>query len=93
MALKGMAQEATATVIAYPSPATVQVTFELKKDAPKNCTILISNFAGKRMSEIKNVSGKSTLNLAQYSRGVYIYTVLDNSNGKQVATGKFAVSK
>ena len=44
------------------------------------------------MVERTNVSDQTTINLTDFTRGVYIYKLFDK-NGKMVETGKFQVSK
>jgi hypothetical protein len=42
--------------------------------------------------EAKNVSERTTVNLADYNRGIYIYQLRD-INGKILESGKFQVAK
>jgi len=44
------------------------------------------------MSELVNISEKVTVDLSNFTRGVYVYQLIDRS-GKLVETGKFQVSK
>ncbi|MEO8403684.1 MAG: T9SS type A sorting domain-containing protein [Chitinophagaceae bacterium] len=76
----------------YPNPATSYITFDLQKGYQKGLTITVFNFLGKKMSENPNITEKTTLNLNDYNRGVYIYHVTDLS-GKVIETGKFQVSR
>jgi len=52
----------------------------------------IFNFLGKMVFEQKNIPSKTTINLNEYSRGVYIYQLRDH-DGKILESGKFQVSK
>ena len=76
----------------YPNPATSYIIFDLQKNNPKGLTIVVYNFLGKKMYESQNVSEKTTLTLTDFSRGVYIYHLTDQS-GKVLDTGKFQVSR
>jgi hypothetical protein len=76
----------------YPNPATSYITFDLQKNYQKGLTISVFNFLGKKVSESPNVNERTTLQLADYSRGVYIYYLTD-ATGKVLDTGKFQVSK
>jgi hypothetical protein len=84
-------QEAT-VLSTYPNPATAYITFDLQKGYQRGLTITVFNFLGKKMTERTNVSEKTTLNLTDFTRGVYIYHLLDQS-GKVIDTGKFQVSR
>lgn len=76
----------------YPNPATSYITFDLQKGYEKGLTITVFNFLGKKMIETPNVNEKTTLQLNEFTRGVYIYHVTDQS-GKMIDTGKFQVSR
>ena len=76
----------------YPNPATSYITFDLQKNYQKGLTISVFNFLGKKVSETPNVNERTTVQLTDYSRGVYIYYLTDPS-GKVLDTGKFQVSK
>jgi hypothetical protein len=76
----------------YPNPATSYITFDLQKGYQKGITIVVYNFLGRKMYESQNVSEKTTLALNDFTRGVYIYHVNDQS-GKVMDTGKFQVSR
>ena len=53
---------------------------------------MVYNFPGRKMFESKNVEEKTTVNLTDFTRGVYIYQLLDQ-NGRITDTGKFQVAK
>ncbi|MES1216577.1 MAG: T9SS type A sorting domain-containing protein [Bacteroidota bacterium] len=76
----------------YPNPATSFINFDFQKGYDKGYSILVYNFLGKQVSEVKNVSPKTILNISDYNRGIYIYQLKDN-NGKVVESGKFQVTK
>jgi len=52
----------------------------------------VYNFLGKVVYEQKNISPRTTINLNEYNRGVYIYQVRER-DGKIMESGKFQVSK
>jgi hypothetical protein len=77
----------------YPNPATSNITFDLQKLSDRGLTLQIFSFmGGRKMFEQSNLGGKATINLSDYTRGVYIYQVRDRS-GKLIESGKFQVSK
>jgi Secretion system C-terminal sorting domain len=76
----------------YPNPATTQIFFEFTKGSPSGYTFQIYNLLGKKVTEIKNVNNRNQVNLTDFSRGVYLFQLLDR-NGKVVESGKFQVSK
>ncbi|MCW3119818.1 MAG: hypothetical protein JWM28_3900 [Chitinophagaceae bacterium] len=76
----------------YPNPATSFINFDFQKGYDKGYSIQVYNFLGKQVSEVKNVSPKTTLNISDYNRGIYIYQLKDN-NGKVIESGKFQVTK
>ena len=76
----------------YPNPATSVVNFDFQKSYDKGYTIQVFNFLGKKMHETLNVPQKTTINLSDFTRGVYIYQLRDKT-GRLVESGKFQVSK
>jgi hypothetical protein len=77
---------------AYPNPATSYITFEVQKGYQKGLTIIVFNFLGKKMTQKPNATEKTTIDLNDYARGVYVYQVVDQG-GKVIDTGKFQVSR
>ncbi|HEU4472377.1 MAG TPA: T9SS type A sorting domain-containing protein [Flavisolibacter sp.] len=76
----------------YPNPATTVITFDFQKTYEKGYSIQIYSFLGRKMVEQSNISNQTTINLTDFTRGVYVYKLFDKS-GKLVETGKFQVSK
>jgi len=76
----------------YPNPATTYITFDLQKNNQKGMTIVVYNFLGKKMYESPNAAEKTTVSLTDFTRGVYIYHLVDQS-GKVMDSGKFQVSR
>jgi hypothetical protein len=84
--------QGTPVLSTYPNPATSYITFDLQKGFQNGLTIAVFNFLGKKMTERTNVTEKTTLNLNDFTRGVYIYHLI-NQSGKVVNSGKFQVSR
>ncbi len=76
----------------YPNPATSYITFDFQKGHEKGLSIQVFSFLGRKMYESQNVPERTTIDLAEYNRGVYIYHLRDQS-GKLIESGKFQVSK
>ncbi|MBE2229849.1 MAG: T9SS type A sorting domain-containing protein [Chitinophagaceae bacterium] len=77
----------------YPNPATTYITFDLQDNYRRGLTLQVYNgVLGKKMYETQNLPQKFNLNLNDYTRGMYIYHLLDNS-GKIIESGKFQVSR
>jgi DNA-binding beta-propeller fold protein YncE len=85
-------QNGKVVVKTYPNPATSYIIFDLQKNYQKGLSIIVYNFLGKKMYETQNIPEKTTLNLGEFTRGVYIYHVTDQT-GKMIDTGKFQVSR
>lgn len=76
----------------YPNPATSIINFDFQKGYEKNYNFIIFNMLGKKVYEVANVDSKTTVNLGDFYRGIYIFQLKDK-NGKLVDSGKFQVSK
>jgi hypothetical protein len=76
----------------YPNPATSVITFDFQKAYYKGYSLQIYNFLGRKMYEQMNLPDHTTINLTDFTRGVYIYQLRDKT-GNIVETGKFQVSK
>ncbi|HEY0434944.1 MAG TPA: T9SS type A sorting domain-containing protein [Chitinophagaceae bacterium] len=76
----------------YPNPAISSITFDLLRNVDRGTDIQVFNLIGKMVFEQKNIPSKTTINLTDYSRGVYIYQLRDH-DGKILDSGKFQVSK
>jgi Secretion system C-terminal sorting domain len=76
----------------YPNPATSIITFDFQRNLEKGLSIQLFNFLGKKVFEATNLNQKTTINLSDYNRGVYIYQLFDKT-GKLIESGKFQVSK
>ncbi|HEY0273266.1 MAG TPA: T9SS type A sorting domain-containing protein [Chitinophaga sp.] len=76
----------------YPNPATSRINFEIQKNNDKHYALIVYNFLGKKMEEIKDLSYRTELNLDNYYTGIYIYQLRDQT-GNIVESGKFNVIK
>jgi hypothetical protein len=77
----------------YPNPATTVINFDFQRSYEKGYSIQIYNaIIGRKMKEQTNLADKTTIDLSNFTRGVYVYQLFDKS-GKLVETGKFQVSK
>ena len=76
----------------YPNPAVSLINFEFQKGYDKSYSLLIFNFIGKKVYELKPTDEKITVPLTDFYRGVYIYQLRDRS-GKIIESGKFQVIK
>lgn len=88
----GFGQAADPILRTYPNPATSVVNFDFQKGYDKGYSIQVFSFLGKKMYEASNVNARTSLNLGEFTRGVYIYQLRDRS-GKIIESGKFQVSK
>ena len=76
----------------YPNPAVSFIKIEFQKNYDNGYNLQIINFLGKQVYEIKNLNTTTTLDLAAFASGVYIYQLKDRE-GKMVESGKFQVAK
>lgn len=77
----------------YPNPATSVINFDFQKEYNKGYSIQIFNaILGRKMYEQVNMPERMSVNLSEFSRGIYIYQLRDKS-GRMVESGKFQVAK
>jgi hypothetical protein len=77
----------------YPNPATTVINFDFQHSYDKGYSIQIYNAVlGRKMLEQTNIPDKISIDLSNFTRGVYVYQLIDKT-GKLVETGKFQVSK
>lgn len=74
----------------YPNPATTKINFEVQGNNEGTYEIIIYNFLGKRINDLKNINTTTSLDLSNYYSGIYIYQLRDAS-GTLVESGKFNV--
>ena len=84
--------EAVKTIKFYPNPAVSFINFEFDKKYDKTYSLLIFNFIGKKVTDLKITDQKINVPLTDFYRGVYIFQVRDKQ-GMIVESGKFQVSK
>ena len=84
--------DAVQAVKFYPNPAVSVINFEFSKDYDKSYSLLIYNFIGKKILELKPSAQKITIPLTDFYRGVYIFQLRDG-HGNIVESGKFQVVK
>ena len=77
----------------YPNPAITQITFDFQGNYDKSYSFQIYSFIGKKVLDLASLSSsKTTIDLTDFFRGVYIFQLKDK-NGKIVESGRFRVSK
>ena len=76
----------------YPNPATAVINFDFQKGYDATYSLLIFNFMGKKIYELKNTPSRININLEDFYRGIYIYQRRDR-NGVTLESGKFQVVK
>jgi hypothetical protein len=77
----------------YPNPASSVITFDFQKEYEKGFSIQIFNaIMGRKMYEQANMPERMSVNLSDFSRGIYIYQLRDK-NGRMIESGKFQVAK
>ena len=76
----------------YPNPAVTDINFEFQKGYDKFFSFQVYNFIGKKVFDIRTVTPKINIPLADFYRGVYIYQLKDRT-GKIIESGKFQVIK
>ena len=76
----------------YPNPATTIVNLDFQKGYQRGYFLQVYNFLGRVMYEQQNIAERTTINLSQFTRGIYIYYLRDRNN-QLVETGKFQVVK
>ncbi len=76
----------------YPNPATSIINFEFQKVNNISYSFQVFNFLGKKVFELPNVTPKTTINLSDFPRGIYIFQLKDQ-NGRIVESDRFQVVK
>lgn len=77
----------------YPNPATSVINFDFQKDYEQGYSIQIYNaILGRKMFEQTNMPERMSINLNDFTRGIYIYQLRDRS-GRIIESGKFQVAK
>lgn len=55
-------------------------------------TVQLYSFLGKKVMDVPTTGQKTTVNLTDFNRGLYMYHLVD-ATGKLVESGKFQVTK
>ena len=77
----------------YPNPAVTRIHFDFQDGYEKSYSFQIYNFIGKKVYELTAInSPKTTVDLTDYFRGIYIFQLKDK-NGKMIESGKFQVTR
>ena len=76
----------------YPNPAIHFITFEYLGKPTQGQTVVIFNFLGKKVAEEPLVQQKTTVNIADLYRGMYIFQIRDR-DGQILDSGKFQITK
>ncbi|MBP1650268.1 MAG: hypothetical protein H6Q26_425 [Bacteroidetes bacterium] len=76
----------------YPNPASSRINFELQHNNEQVYDLIVFNFLGKMVGQVKNVSNKTTVELDNYYSGLYIFQLRDRQ-GNLIESGKFNVVK
>ena len=77
----------------YPNPATTVINFEIQQHNNDGVyDLIVYNFLGKKIEQLKNISNRTTVNLSNYYNGLYIFQLRDQ-RGNLVESGKFNVIK
>jgi hypothetical protein len=90
--VKHLANDAVKTVKFYPNPATSFINFEFAENYDDSYTLVIFNFIGKKVEDLKVTDQKITVSLTDFYRGVYIFQLRDKQ-GNIIESGKFQVVK
>ena len=80
------------TVKFYPNPAVSSINFEFEKNYVSSYNLVIYNFIGKKVVEMKISDQNMNIPLTDFYRGVYMFQVRDKQ-GIVVESGKFQVAK
>jgi Secretion system C-terminal sorting domain len=77
----------------YPNPATSLINFEFQKENnTTSYSFQVFNFLGKKVYELTNVTQKTTISVADFPRGIYIFQLKDQ-NGRIIESDRFQVVK
>ncbi len=87
-----VAADAAKTIKFYPNPASSFINFDFSKNYDQSYTLVIFNFIGKKIEDLKVTDQKMLVSLTDFYRGVYIFQLRDK-DGSIVESGKFQVIK
>jgi hypothetical protein len=90
--VKHIANDVVKTVKFYPNPASSFINFEFGENYNDSYTLVIFNFIGKKVEDLKVADQKITVSLTNFYRGIYIFQLRDKQ-GNITESGKFQVIK
>lgn len=73
----------------YPNPAREIIHFVMEKFTHQKLLISVTDILGNDLLEVPLKEGRATVNLSNFSKGMYFYAIHDK--GIPITTGKFAV--
>jgi hypothetical protein len=73
----------------YPNPASEMIHFVMEKFTHQKLLVSVTDIVGNDLLEVPLKEGRATLNLNNFSKGMYFYSV--HEKGIPVVTGKFVV--
>lgn len=74
-------EQDTIPVVLFPNPAKDEITVRFNNEiGDKGLTITVNNSSGNKIEEITSTDKETSLNVLQYSNGVYIITVKNNED-------------
>ncbi|PSL50202.1 putative secreted protein (Por secretion system target) [Chitinophaga niastensis] len=77
----------------YPNPATTIINFQIQQhNNDQIYDLIVYNFLGKKMEQLKAISDRTTVSLDNYYNGIYIFQLRDQ-RGNLIESGKFNVVK
>jgi hypothetical protein len=76
----------------YPNPAVSYIIFELEKEPNQTYRLQIYSFLGKLVKDVPDMIEHYTLNLSDFTRGLYTFQVRDQS-GRITDSGIFQLNK
>lgn len=89
----GSVKNASKIVKAYPNPATTNINFVIQQhNNDQVYDLIVYNFLGKKIDQLKGVGTRTTMNLDNYYNGIYIFQLRDQ-RGNLIESGKFNVVK
>jgi hypothetical protein len=76
----------------YPHPATTHIQFDFRLPPGAVLRLRVFNFMGRKVVDLPRVNPVMRLDLASFTRGFYIYQLLD-VRGRVLESGKFQVER
>ena len=76
----------------FPNPAVTYITFEFKETIRRGTQIQMFSFLGRQVKTIQATAQKTTVNISDLTRGVYVFQVRD-PDGRIIESNKFQVAQ